>query len=37
VCERCGNIQVTGGERKPMHRECLRKSGGGFKMIKLVP
>ena len=36
VCEHCGSIQMSGGERKPMHRECLRKSGGDFKMIRIV-
>ena len=36
VCENCGSIQVTGGMRKPIHRECLKKADGHFKMIKFV-
>lgn len=36
VCSNCGNVQYAAGERKLVHRECLRKDGGGFKMIKFV-
>ena len=36
VCERCGNVQIAGGERRATHRECLKKSDGHFKMIKFV-
>ena len=36
VCERCGNVQIAGGERRATHRECLKKSDGNFKMIKFV-
>lgn len=36
VCEHCGNVQIVAGERRPTHRECLRKDGGAFKMIKFV-
>lgn len=36
VCDRCGNVQYSGGERKVTHRECLHKHDDGFKMIKFV-
>lgn len=36
VCENCGNIQIAHGERKIMHRECLKKDDGHFRMIKFV-
>lgn len=36
VCERCGNVQHTGGERKIVHNSCLDKSGDSFSMIKFV-
>jgi transposase-like protein len=36
VCEHCGSVQFIGGERKPIHRECLKKADGQFKMIKFV-
>ena len=36
VCEKCGNTQFVGGVRKITHDLCLRESGGGFTMIKLV-
>ncbi len=36
ACERCGNVQIVGGERKVTHHECLKKDEGGFTMIKFV-
>ena len=36
VCERCGSVQHSGGERRAVHRECLRKADGHFTMIKFV-
>lgn len=36
VCEKCGNVQYSGGERKVTHRECLHRDEDGFKMIKFV-
>jgi len=36
VCEHCGNVQYSNGERKVTHRECLHKDDDGFKMIKFV-
>ena len=36
TCERCGNVQIAGGDRKVTHRECLRKADDHFKMIKFV-
>jgi hypothetical protein len=36
VCERCGNVQHTHGERRIIHDSCLRQDGGGFTMIKFV-
>jgi hypothetical protein len=36
VCEKCGNVQFCQGERRVTHTTCLRKSDGGFKMIKFV-
>ncbi|MDZ4170106.1 MAG: hypothetical protein U1E26_10730 [Coriobacteriia bacterium] len=36
VCERCGNIQFIGGERRVTHHECLKKEDTGFTMIKFV-
>ena len=36
VCEKCGNVQIAQGERHVIHTSCLRKHGGGFKMIKFV-
>ena len=36
VCEHCGSVQIAMGERKIMHRECLKKDGGQFRMIKFV-
>lgn len=36
VCEKCGNLQIAGGERKVAHHECLKKSDGHFRMIKFV-
>jgi len=36
VCERCGNVQYVGGERRITHNECLGKSGDSFSMIKFV-
>jgi hypothetical protein len=37
VCERCGNVQHTHGERRVIHDECLSKDGeSGFTMIKFV-
>jgi hypothetical protein len=36
VCEQCGSIQVSAGERTALHRECLKKADGHFKMIKFV-
>jgi len=36
VCERCGNVQHSGGECRIIHDVCLRKSGDSFSMIKFV-
>jgi hypothetical protein len=36
VCEHCGNVQMAAGEHKIMHRECIKKDGGQFRMIKFV-
>lgn len=36
VCDKCGNIQHTGGERRVLHDSCLREDDGGFKMIRFV-
>ncbi|NTU72095.1 MAG: hypothetical protein HGB10_09795 [Coriobacteriia bacterium] len=36
VCEKCGNVQMTRGERRVTHNSCLKKADGGFKMIKFV-
>lgn len=36
VCEHCGNVQITFGERKVTHRECLKHAEQHFKMIKFV-
>lgn len=36
VCDHCGSVQFIQGRREPIHRECLRRGGGSFKMIKIV-
>lgn len=36
VCEKCGNIQHSHGEREVVHNECLHKTGDSFTMIKFV-
>jgi hypothetical protein len=36
VCEHCGNVQYSGGERKIVHHECLKEHGKGLKMIRFV-
>jgi len=36
VCENCGNVQIAMGVRTVTHRECLKKSSDGFKMIRFV-
>jgi len=36
VCERCGSLQLSAGERKALHRECLKKADDHFSMIKFV-
>jgi hypothetical protein len=36
VCEKCGNVQHTHGERRVIHDSCLRDDEGGFTMIKFV-
>jgi hypothetical protein len=36
VCERCGNVQHTHGERRIIHDSCLHKDDSGFTMIKFV-
>ena len=36
VCEKCGNVQISHGERHVTHQACLHKHEGGFKMIKFV-
>jgi len=36
VCEHCGNVQIATGTRHATHRECLKRSDHGFKMIKFV-
>ena len=36
VCEKCGNVQHTRGERRVIHDSCLRDDEDGFQMIKFV-
>jgi hypothetical protein len=36
VCEKCGNVQHTHGERRVIHDSCLSKDESGFTMIKFV-
>jgi len=36
VCDRCGNIQFTKGERRPVHDSCLKETSDSFSMIKFV-
>lgn len=36
VCEQCGNVQLSSGERKITHHECLKKADDHFHMIKFV-
>lgn len=36
VCERCGNVNYVGGERRVIHLECQRKDADSFSMIKFV-
>jgi hypothetical protein len=36
VCERCGNVQHTRGERKIIHDNCLASDENAFTMIKFV-
>lgn len=36
VCEKCGNIQHGGGERRVIHDACLTHEDAGFTMIKFV-
>jgi hypothetical protein len=36
VCERCGNVQHTHGERRVIHDECLSKDENAFTMIRFV-
>jgi len=36
VCEECGNVQISHGARHVTHKSCLKKTDGGFKMIKFV-
>jgi hypothetical protein len=34
VCEHCGSVQFSQGERRVTHKECLKRDEGAFKMIK---
>jgi len=36
VCDKCGNIQHTGGQRRVIHDSCLSEDDSGFTMIKFV-
>lgn len=36
VCERCGNVHITAGERRATHAVCLRNDKDSFSMIKFV-
>jgi hypothetical protein len=36
VCERCGNIQHSHGERQVVHDECLKGTNDSFSMINIV-
>jgi hypothetical protein len=36
VCEKCGNVQISHGDRHVTHNACLKKAEGGFRMIKFV-
>jgi len=31
-----GNVQISHGARHVTHKSCLKKTDGGFKMIKFV-
>jgi hypothetical protein len=36
VCEKCGNVQHTHGERRVIHDACLSDDEDGFTMIRFV-
>lgn len=36
VCDKCGNVQFAHGHRHATHNACLKKTDGGFKMIRFV-
>jgi hypothetical protein len=36
VCDKCGNVQHTRGERRVIHDACLIEASDGFSMIKFV-
>jgi hypothetical protein len=36
VCEKCGNVQHTHGERRVIHDACLSQDESAFSMIKFV-
>ena len=36
VCENCGNIQHSRGEREVVHDECLKGSNDSFSMINIL-
>jgi len=36
VCEKCGDIQHSMGEKRILHHTCLKEDDSGFSMIKFV-
>jgi hypothetical protein len=36
VCDKCGNVQFSSGERRATHDKCVRHDDAGFTMIKFV-
>jgi hypothetical protein len=36
VCEKCGNIQHSGGRRRVIHDRCLDQDENAFTMIRFV-
>jgi len=36
VCDKCGNVQHSHGERRVIHDACLKNADDGFSMIKFV-
>jgi hypothetical protein len=36
VCEKCGNVQHTSGQRRVVHDSCLASDDSVFTMIRFV-